>query len=58
MFYQVVEKVFFVRLLKNAQMQVEHCEIPVTGAPQIPRPTKYQSKRTWQMHAATSLPPD
>ena len=30
-----VEKLIFFRLIKNAQMQVEPCEIPFTGAPEI-----------------------
>jgi hypothetical protein len=34
----VAEKVIFRGLLKNAQMQVELREIPLTGAPEILRP--------------------
>ncbi len=33
LYLRVAEKVLFLRLLKNAQMQVEHCEIPSAGAP-------------------------
>jgi len=32
---QSVEKAIFLRLIKNAQMQVELCEIPFEGAPEI-----------------------
>jgi hypothetical protein len=32
-----VEEVIFCRLIKNARMQVEPCEIPFTGAPEILR---------------------
>ena len=31
--YQFAEKVNFLRLIKNAQTQVELCEIPFAGAP-------------------------
>ena len=32
-----VEEVIFCRLIKNARMEVEPCEIPFTGAPEILR---------------------
>jgi hypothetical protein len=32
-----VEKLILLRLIKNAQMQVELCEIPLAGAPEILR---------------------
>ncbi len=34
---EVVETALSYRLLKNAQMQVELCEIPLAGARKIPR---------------------
>jgi len=35
--WEASEKVIFFRLLKNGQMQVELCEIPFSGAPEILR---------------------
>ena len=35
----------FPRLLKNAQLQVEPCEIPATGAPEILRSEAYLDVR-------------
>jgi hypothetical protein len=37
-FNEDVGKVNFLRLIKNAQTQVELCEIPFAGAPEILRP--------------------
>jgi hypothetical protein len=39
------EKFIFSRLLKNAQMQVELCEIPLAGAPEILRNEAYSDVR-------------
>ena len=36
-----VEKVTILKLLKNVQMQVEPCEIPLTGTPKILRSEAY-----------------
>jgi len=38
---QGVEKVTFLRLIKNAQMQVDLCEIPLAGAPEILRRERF-----------------
>jgi len=43
-------------MLKNAQMQVELCEIPFTGAPEILRLTELTDEAYWVECAATSLP--
>ncbi len=41
----ILKKVAFPRLLKNAQMQVELCEIPFSGAPEILRSEVYLGVR-------------
>ncbi len=46
--------IIFVRLLKNAQMQVELCEIPLAGAPEIPCRERFQTV-SYEV-AATGLP--
>ena len=43
--YEIVEKVIFCWLFKNAQMQVEPCEIPLAGAPEILRNEAYLAVR-------------
>jgi hypothetical protein len=48
-----VEKLAFPRLIKNAQMQVEPCEIPFAGAPEILVGNGFKPFPT--MYAATSL---
>ena len=40
-----VKKVTVLRPLKNVQMQVELCEIPLTGAPEILRSEAYLKVR-------------
>jgi len=40
-----VEKLAFLRLIKNAQTQVEPCEIPFAGAPEILRSEAYLNVR-------------
>jgi hypothetical protein len=42
---QLAEKVVFSELLKNAQMQVELCEIPFKGSPEILRNEVYLDVR-------------
>jgi hypothetical protein len=52
---QFAEKVIFRRLLKNAQMQVEPCEIPFAGAPEILRRERIYAFPTW-LYGATTCP--
>ena len=48
--------IIFVRLFKNAQMQVEICEIPLAGASEIPCKERIYAFPTVLLPAATGLP--
>ncbi len=52
----IAEIVIFRGLLKNAQMQVELCEIPLTGAPEILRHKEISIEAYLAEYAAISLP--
>jgi hypothetical protein len=51
-----VEKLAFPRLIKNAQMQVEPCEIPFAGAPEILCRERIYAFPTVLPYAATTCP--